>query len=92
MSRKTTNIVAYLTFYGFLIALILGNRKDCRFHLNQVMVITIARSVVSIIEDFSAILGTLLSCFLMILWGIGIMCATKDIEKPIPILGRIKLL
>ena len=33
--KKTTDIVAYITWIGLLVALIAGDRKDEKFHLNQ---------------------------------------------------------
>ena len=39
MDKRTTDIVAYLTWVGLLIALIFGDRENSKFHLNQALVI-----------------------------------------------------
>ena len=44
MSKQTTDIVAYLTWVGLIIALVAGDRESSRFHLNQSLVIW-ARSI-----------------------------------------------
>ena len=35
MDKRTTDIVAYLTYVGLLIALVAGDRERSKFHLNQ---------------------------------------------------------
>ena len=41
MDKKTTGIVAYLTWVGLLIAFIAGDKEGAKFHLNQSLVIWI---------------------------------------------------
>lgn len=41
MSKRTTDIVAYLTWIGFLVAYLAGDRNNSRFHLNQGLVLAI---------------------------------------------------
>ena len=41
MSKRTTDIVAYLTWIGFLVAYFAGDRNNSRFHLNQGLLLTI---------------------------------------------------
>ena len=42
MDRKTTGIVAYLTWIGLLVAILLGDREGAKFHINQALVIWLA--------------------------------------------------
>ena len=42
MDKRTTDIVAYITPIGLIIALLLGQREDSKFHVNQALVIWIA--------------------------------------------------
>ena len=39
MDAKTTGIVAYLTWIGFLIAVCAGDKDGAKFHVNQALVI-----------------------------------------------------
>ena len=39
MDKKTTGIVAYLTWIGWLIALLAGDKEGAKFHINQALVI-----------------------------------------------------
>ena len=47
MNKRTTDVVAYLTWVGLLIALVAGDRYESRFHLNQSLVIWLAGTPVS---------------------------------------------
>lgn len=35
MDKRTTDVVAYLTWVGLIIAFVAGDRERSRFHLNQ---------------------------------------------------------
>ena len=39
MNKKTTDMVAYVTWVGLLIAFIAGDREKSKFHLNQALVV-----------------------------------------------------
>ena len=45
MSKKTTDIVAYITWIGLIVALLVGDRQGSRFHMNQALVIWLVGSV-----------------------------------------------
>lgn len=44
MSKRTTDIVAYLTWIGLIVAFLAGDRRNSRFHLNQALVLSIISS------------------------------------------------
>ena len=102
MSKKATDIVAYLSPIGFILAYLVGDRENSRFHLNQALVICIcslllgaAGTIASHIFLLGWILGiviSLLSFVLFILWIIGFASAISGTEKEIPLLGWIHLL
>ena len=48
LDKKTTDIVAYLTWIGLLIAIFLGDREGSKFHINQALVIWIAGLLIAI--------------------------------------------
>lgn len=82
MTRKVTNIVAYLTPLGWILAYLAGDKDSCRFHLNQSLVIMISSLVLSIgskviitVLAFIPILGWLVAILLGIasgLMGLGL--------------------
>ena len=102
MDRKMTNIVAYLTWVGLIIAYVMGDRNACRFHLNQSLVIWLVGTVAGVITKLVGwipLLGWLVALamglvgiFVLICWFIGIIGAIEDTEKPVPVLGQIQLL
>lgn len=102
MSRKTTGIVAYLTWIGFLIAFVAGDRKGAEFHLNQslvIMLVDTARIIISKLVSDATLLGWLVDLtmgltgiFCLVCWFIGIIGAIRFTEYEVPMLGKIRLL
>ncbi len=95
MNKRTTDVVAYLTWVGLLIALVAGDRYESRFHLNQSLVIWLAGTVLGMVA-WVPLLGWLIgavgSLFCVICWFIGIVNAIQGVEKEVPLLGQIHLL
>lgn len=95
MNKKTTDIVAYLTWVGLIIAFIMGDREGSKFHLNQSLVIWIASTLCGFVAVIP-VLGTLVSVvggiFCFVCWFIGFVGALQGTEKPVPFLGQFKLL
>jgi len=102
MDKKTTDIVAYLTWVGLIIAYVMGDRNASRFHLNQSLVIWLAGTLAGIV---SAVLGwiplvgwliglvvAVVELFCVVCWFIGLIGAIQGNEKPVPVLGQIQLL
>lgn len=102
MSKKATDIIAYLSPIGFIIAFLVGNREESRFHLNQALVLIVVSLVLGVagkIVGIIPLLGTILNIVLgflnfivFVLWLIGLMGAIQGREKAVPILGHVKLL
>jgi len=96
MSKQTTDIVAYLTWVGLIIALVAGDRESSRFHLNQSLVIWLAATLISVAARWLPLFGWLVGMvgglFCALCWFIGIINAIQGIEKEVPLLGQIKIL
>lgn len=95
MDKKTTDVVAYITWVGLLIALVIGDRKNSKFHLNQALVIWLAGTIAGfmhVIPIVGDVLGAICGIFCAICCFIGIVNAIQGIEKPVPFLGQFKLL
>lgn len=95
MSKHATDIVAYLSWPGLIIAFLAGNRLESRFHLNQSLVIWLAGTVVGLIARTAWVgwlIGLVGGVFCAVCWFIGIVNAISGVEKPVPLLGGIHLL
>ena len=87
MDKKTTGIVAYLTWIGLVIAFVAGDKEGAKFHLKQALVILLF-SLLSVIPC----IGWLWGIFMIVCWVMGLIAAINEEEKPVPLLGGIKLL
>jgi len=87
MDAKTTSIVAYLTWIGLLIAILLGDREGAKFHVNQALVIWLFGLLGAI-----PCVGWIWGIFCFICAIIGFISALNGTEKEVPLLGRVKLL
>jgi len=87
MDKKVTGIVAYLSWIGLIIAYFAGDKEGAKFHLNQALVIWLF-SLASIIPCVGWIWGI----FMVVCWFIGLIAAIKEEEKPVPVIGGIKIL
>lgn len=87
MDKRTTSIVAYITWIGLIIAFVTGDREGAKFHLNQSLVLTLAGLLTPI-----PFIGWAWGIFVFICWIMGLISAIQDEEKPVPLLGNIHLL
>ncbi len=99
-SKKSLNvpaIVAYISWIGWLIALIVRDPAD-RFaahHLNQALVLNILSIIVGVLARFpilGGIVSGVLSLGLFVLWVVGIYRAVKWDTTPLPLIGDIHLM
>ena len=87
MDTKTTSIVAYMTWIGFFVALLAGDKEGAKFHLNQALVI-----LIFFIPVFVPCIGQIWGIFMVICWILGLVAAINQEEKEVPLIGRIRLL
>ncbi len=100
MNKKTTDIVAYITWIGLIIAIVAGDMNASKFHINQAMVIwlgalcvSIASTVISlIIPVLGGIVGSLGGVAVLVFAILGLVSAVNGEEKPLPVIGAIKIL
>ena len=101
MSKKTTDILAYITPIGLIIAFLAGDRENSKFHINQALVLWLAGILVDIIEnilDDIPVIGTIVSIAaavcgiaLFVFWIMGLVSACQGTEKKVPVVGEITL-
>ncbi len=87
MDKKTTSIVAYITWIGLLVAYCAGDREGAKFYLNQALVIFLF-SLLSVIPCIGWIWGI----FMVVCWIMGLTAAIKQEENPVPLIGNIQII
>ena len=101
MKNKTMAIVAYITLIGWIISYLEFKKSPeksslVNYHLGQSLGVIITSFVLSIVSSIIlAIIPTLgfifyivlLIPFLLLL--LGIIAANNEVEKPVPIIGKI---
>ena len=63
MNKKTTGIIAYITWIGWIVAFCAGDKEGAKFHLNQALVILIGQiiaSAVNFIPKVGGFVGSIL--------------------------------
>lgn len=102
MTKKTTDIVAYITPIGWIVAFFAGTKEESKFHLNQALVIWIFDIIVGVVNGvlgWIPVIGWIISIVLgivgiaiFVFWLMGLIYACQGQEKEVPILGAIKIL
>lgn len=87
MDAKTTGIVGYLTWIGFIIAVCAGDKEGAKFHLNQALVIFLF-GLLSVIPC----LGQIWGIFIFVCWIMGLIAAINEEEKEVPLIGKVRIL
>lgn len=92
MDPKTRGIVAYLTVFGWVIALVTNKPKDeqTTYHLRQMlglMLFSLGGVFVSFIPLLNIILYPVYMIAIIILWIIGLISAINGTRQPVPVLG-----
>ena len=78
MDKRTTGIVAYITWIGLLIAFCAGDKEGAKFHLNQALVIFLF-SLLGVIPC----VGWIWLIFMLVCWVMGLIAAINEEEKAI---------
>lgn len=95
MNKKTTGIVAYISWIGLIIAFCAGDKEGAKFHINQALVIFLAQlvaSVIRVIPYVGSVVSIVASIFLVVCWVMGLVYACQEQEKEVPLIGQIKIL
>lgn len=96
-NRNVIALISYITWIGFFIALVMGDRSD-RFiahHMNQALVLNIASIVggaLAVIPILGGMASGIISMAVFVLDIMGIMRAYRGSTEPLPIVGDIHLI
>ena len=93
MEKRTTDIVAYITILGRIVAYVAGEREDSKFHLNQALVVHLTFIVLVVLARIPiiGILARVLQIAVLIIGIMGLVYAVREQDYEVPILGCIKL-
>jgi uncharacterized membrane protein len=83
---KTYAIIAYITWIGWVIALILNMEKKhdlARFHIRQSLIIFLAALLTAI-----PFIGWIWGIVVLVFWIMGLISAINGEKKEIPIIGK----
>ncbi len=94
MDKKTTDIVAYITIFGWLVAFVAGEREDSKFHLNQALVVNLTFLILAVLAWVPVVrlVVGLVQIVVFVFWVMGIVYAVREQENEVPLLGCVKLL
>lgn len=84
---KLVAIVSYVTFIGWIIALILNSNKKTKlgsYHLRQTLTLYIAMVIVGWIP----LIGWIVALVGFVFWIMGLISAINGQMKPIPLIGE----
>lgn len=84
---KAIAIISYITLIGWIIALIMHSNNKTEvgaFHLRQMLGLMLT----SLVLTFIPILGWILNIGVFVLWILGLIAATQNSTKPVPLLGN----
>ena len=87
MDKKITGVVGYITWIGWLIAYLLGDKEGAKFHLNQALVLWLFWLL-----TFIPCVGWLWGIFILVCWILGLIHAINQEEIPLPLIGQIQLI
>lgn len=90
-------VISYITWAGFIIALLAGDRRDdfTAMHLNQALVlniISVIAGVINVIPIIGNIVSGVAAFAIFILSIMGIYRAATWSTEPLPIVGDIHLI
>lgn len=93
IDKRTTDIVAYITFLGWIVAFVAGEKEEAKFHLNQALVVHLTFIVFVVLARIPiiGIVAYLLQIAVLMLGIMGLVYAVREQDYEIPLLGCIKL-
>jgi hypothetical protein len=87
LSVQATSIVAYMTWIGFLISYLAGDKEGAKVYMNQALVFHLFSLIC-----FVPVIGWLWAIYMLICFILGVIWAAEQEPKELPLIGQIKLL
>ncbi len=87
LSNRTTGIVAYIGWIGFLVAILLGDYSTRPFHVNQALIVHLFSLL-----TFIPFIGWIWAIAMFVFWVMGLYYAVKDQNRQIPLIGGFRII
>lgn len=96
-NSRAAAIAAYITWIGFIIAIVIGDRRDryVAHHMNQALVInilSIVGGVLAALPLVGGLVGWIVSVAVFVFWIMGIYRAVTGSTDPLPFIGDIHII
>lgn len=95
MDKKATDIVAYFSLIGWIIAFCAGDKIGAKVHLNNALLLLLAEVITYAILKMPFVgwlVGSVLGIGIFVLWILGLVSAIQEQDKELPLIGGIKIL
>lgn len=86
MDQKTTSVVAYMTWIGFIVAICAGDKGGAKFYLNQALIFHIFS-----LACFVPFLGWIWAIYMLICFILGVIWAAEQTPNELPLIGRLRI-
>ena len=97
-NTKKFSIISYITLIGWIIAFVNRDTNDdiVMQHINQSFVILVGQIILSLITrafdmGIVAVILSIVSLALLVLWIMGLVRAVKTDGNPLPLVGGLQL-
>ena len=77
MNAKVTGIVSYISWIGWIVAFLAGDKEGAKFHLNQSLILMIAMMVVSILSAFGGFIALVAGLCSLVLWDLLLLARRR---------------
>ena len=98
MNRHTKlySVIGYITWIGFLVALLARDKDDkiVHRHLNQALIINLAETLGRVIGRLGgvfSVISEIIDIAVLVLFIMGIVRAFRMSDEPLPLIGDITL-
>ena len=99
MNKKsnTAAVAAYITWVGFIIALVIRDKTDpfTTQHINQALIINILSVIggaLAILPFVGGIISGIVNFVVLICWALGVFRAVPWSTEPLPVIGEIRII
>ncbi len=96
-TNKWSCVIAYIGILFFVPLLVDQKNKFNRFHANQALVLLIFAAIVNLIGNYmTTLIGSLIwlvgGIMMLVFMIMGVLNAANEKMKPLPLIGKIKLI
>ena len=93
---NTAAVAAYITWIGFIVALVIRDKDDpfTTLHSNQALVINMLSMIgaaLAVLPFVGGIISGIINFVVLIAWAVGVFRAVTWSTEPLPVIGELHL-